>query len=98
MRMSFCRDKTLAEETILYVRLFGREFYAWFEARPRSATASSCHGNCQGLVAAYPTWFILAQHLHPAAVGDWKSRNPEEAQPFALADGGDCLLAAGAYV
>jgi hypothetical protein len=34
MRLRFCRDKTLAEEAILYIRLFGQEFYAWWEGSP----------------------------------------------------------------
>jgi hypothetical protein len=34
MRVAICRDKTLASETILYLKLFGREFYGWCEGSP----------------------------------------------------------------
>jgi len=34
VKLLVCRDRTLASETILYARLFGREFYAWLDGSP----------------------------------------------------------------
>jgi hypothetical protein len=34
MMLRLCRDKALANETILCLRVAGREFYAWVEGSP----------------------------------------------------------------
>ena len=34
MRIRVCRDKTLASETILYVRVCGRDYYGWLDGSP----------------------------------------------------------------
>ena len=34
LRIRVCRDKTLASETILYVRVCGRDYYGWLDGSP----------------------------------------------------------------
>jgi hypothetical protein len=34
VKLRICRDKTLASETILYVQITGRDYYAWIEGSP----------------------------------------------------------------
>jgi hypothetical protein len=79
MRLSFCRDKTLAEETILFVRLFGREFYTWFEGSP--AIGSRFFVSRQ---LAKDWWLLTRRGSYSRSTyirlpsETWKSRNPEE--------------------
>jgi hypothetical protein len=79
MRLSFCRDKTLAEETILYVQLFGQEFYAWFEGSP--AIGSRFFVSRQ---LAKDWWLLTRRGSYSRSTyirlpsETWKSRNPEE--------------------
>jgi hypothetical protein len=79
MRLNFCRDKTLAEETIVYVGLFGREFYAWFEGSP--AIGSRFFVSRQ---LAKDWWLLTRRGSYSRSTyirlpsETWKSRNPEE--------------------
>jgi hypothetical protein len=79
MRLSFCRDKTLAGETILYIRMFGREFYAWVEGSP--AIGYRFH---MSRYLAKDWWLLSRRGSYSRSTyrrlpsESWKSRSPEE--------------------